>query len=71
MNQESTDRVIDVSTVARREGVSTTTVRNWIYAGRLPAERTIGGRWKVRLSALIAAKKSTESQESQESQVTT
>lgn len=54
------DRFIDVSVVARRFGVSTTAVRNWIRAGKLSAVRTPSGRYRIPLSALafIKAKES-------------
>ena len=48
------DRLLDVATVARKLGVSDRTVRNWIHAGILTADRQPGGFFKVRSSAVAA-----------------
>ncbi len=50
-----TDRLLDVSTVARRFDVTPVTIRNWIRSGRLRAERTLSGRYRIRASILAAA----------------
>lgn len=57
-------RVVGVSVVARRLGVSTTTVRNWILAGRVRAGRTLSGRYRVPISELARIIKAQESQHS-------
>jgi len=47
-------RYVDAAVVARRLGVTPQTVRNWIKRGQIPGERTPAGRFRIRLSTLIA-----------------
>lgn len=47
-----TDRRLRLNIVADRFGVSVETVRRWIRAGKLTAERTPGGQLRVSESAL-------------------
>jgi excisionase family DNA binding protein len=37
-------RYIGTSAAARKFGVTTDTIRNWVKAGKLPANQTIGGQ---------------------------
>jgi len=41
-------KLLRLSVVAQRCDVSVQTVRNWINAGKLRAERTLGGHLRVR-----------------------
>jgi excisionase family DNA binding protein len=50
------DRLLDVGTAARQLQVSAQTIRNWIRAGKLAAERSPSGRWRIKAS-LVAARK--------------
>lgn len=52
-----TDRIISIGAIARLEGVTPATVRNWIRSGKLTADRTVTGRWRVRESDLEAMQK--------------
>lgn len=52
-----TDRRLRLNIVADRFGVSVETVRRWIRAGKLAAERTPGGQLRVTESALEALRK--------------
>lgn len=45
-------RLVDVSVVARYYGVSGESVRRWIRSGKLLAEKTPGGRYRVRFAAV-------------------
>ena len=38
---------LTVSQAARRAGVTSASVRNWIMAGTLPAFRTVGGHYRI------------------------
>lgn len=49
-------RLLSVGVVARELQVSHGTIRNWIKAGKLPAERTLGGWWRVRAGDVRAVK---------------
>jgi len=44
------ERLLDVMVIARHFKVSGESVRRWIRSGRLHAERTPGGRYKVAIS---------------------
>lgn len=37
---------LSVPQVAARFGVNQSAVRKWVYAGKLPAVRTLGGQWR-------------------------
>jgi putative resolvase len=41
------ERLLDASIVAARFGVTATTVRNWIRSGKLSAQRTPSGRYRI------------------------
>lgn len=60
------DRLLDISTVAYRLRVTPATVRNWIRAGKLLAERTPSGRRRVRQSALAALLQKDEKSENRD-----
>jgi excisionase family DNA binding protein len=62
-----TDRILSIGAIARREGVTTTTVRNWIRSGKLTARRTPTGRYRVRETDLDAALVKINTKESKES----
>ncbi len=47
-----TDRLLDVSVVARKIGVSAETVRAWIRADRIAYEQTPTGRYRIRASVI-------------------
>lgn len=46
------ERRLHLNVVAARFGVHVETVRRWIKAGRLRAERTLGGHYRIPESAL-------------------
>lgn len=48
----TSDRRLHLRVVAQRFGVTVNTVRKWIRSGKLAAERTPGGHWRVPESAL-------------------
>lgn len=58
-------RLLSVGAVARELQVSLGTIRNWIKAGKLPAERTLGGRYRVRVGDMRAAQKAQKEQSAQ------
>lgn len=41
-------QLITAAEAARRLGVNKSTVTRWIAEGKVPAERTIGGHWRIR-----------------------
>jgi predicted site-specific integrase-resolvase len=49
-----TDRLLDVSVVARKIGVSAETVRAWIRADRIEYEQTPTGRYRIRASVITS-----------------
>ncbi len=58
----TSDRLLDVSTVARRLGVADETVRLWIRKGLVPETvRTFTGRLKIPISALDRLRKTQKS----------
>jgi predicted site-specific integrase-resolvase len=59
-----TDRLLDVSVVAKKIGVSAETVRAWIRADRIAYEQTPTGRYRVRASVIaqILSRKTQNSQ---------
>lgn len=59
-----TDRLLDVGTVARRLDVTPVTIRNWIRSGKLRAERTLTGRYRIRASILASLLQKSERSES-------
>lgn len=47
-----TDRMVTATEAARVLGVDASTVRRHVAAGRLEAQRTPGGHWRVSVRAL-------------------
>jgi len=47
-------QLITAAEAARRLGVQTSTVTRWIAAGKVPAQRTIGGQWSIRATWVAA-----------------
>jgi len=48
------DRWLDPAVVARRLGVTSVTVRNWILCGKIPFIKTPAGRYKISQAVLVA-----------------
>lgn len=49
---DEAERIVSIAFVARKLAVTTTTVRNWILAGRIRAGKTITGRYRIPVSEL-------------------
>ena len=62
------ERLLTVGAVARELQLSAGTIRNWIKAGDLAAERTLGGWYRVRVADVRALRDKQKAQNAQNAQ---
>ena len=48
------DRLVSAAQAARLLGVNRSTMTRWIAAGKMPAFRTPGGHWRIKVSDIDA-----------------
>lgn len=62
------ERLLTVGAVARELQVSAGTIRNWIKAGDLPAQRMFGGWFRIRVADLHVLRERQKTQNTQDAQ---